>query len=898
LQEALASIFSKRPQDFIAPVVNLSQGRCHQSSTGETGMLKTKTMTIRATFIALACAISVSAYAIADGSRRVDIPAGDLTTALQALAEQSGAEFIYSSDQLKGIHTGGVHGEYTTEKAATRLLEGTKLKLTVHQSGAMLIAYPMANSSQGTTQPAGGQGKLPNSKSESNDNLRVAQVDQGASPSPSSVEKSSAQYPQVNSGQGLEEIVVTAQKKTENLQDVPVPVTAISAQALVDQNEFRLQDYYSSIPGLSVTPADYRGDPIITIRGITTGGAFVNPTVGIVIDDVPFGTSSGITGSSPAVDIDPSDLVRVEVLRGPQGTLYGSSSIGGLLKYVTIDPTTDGLSGRVQAGTSSVYNGDGLGYNLNAAVNVPLSDTLAVRASAFTRQDPGYIDNVETGQNGVNKVDVDGCRLSALWRPSDVFSIKISALLQEIKAHGSPDVEPSLGDLKQSAVRGTGVDNKYTQAYSAIVSAKLGVIDLTALSGYSVNRISDYFDLSPLLGSGAAEPLFGVPGAPAFEDIKTTKYSEEIRLSAPIGQRFEWLFGGFYTHEDTPDVSGIFAADPSTGAIVGTLLSSDFIATTYEEVAAFTDLTVHITDRFNVQMGARESQNWQTYSETIVGQDEFFFGLPSPVVNPEERTRDNSFTYLVTPQFRFSPDLMLYARLASGFRAGGPNTTASVYHLPSQYAPDTTRNYEIGAKGDFLGDKLSYDASLYYIDWNDIQLQLATPIGALYYANASRAKSQGLEFSVESRPLPGLKISAWVTWSDAVLTEGFPSDTAAYGISGDRLPYSSRFSGNLSLNEEFSLASRVRGFVGGSVSYVGNRESVFTASPERQNLPAYTKADLRAGVKYESWTVNLFVDNVADQRGLLSGGLGAAVNPLAFTYIQPREAGLSVAKTF
>src|ERR1700686_4993995 len=203
-----------------------------------------KTMTIRATFIALACAISVSAYAIADSSRKVDIPAGDLTAALQTLAEQSGAEFIYSSDQLKGIRTRGVHGEYTTEKVATKLLEGTKLKLTVHESGAMLIAYPIPNSIQAAAQGAGGQGNSPNSKSGSNANLRLAQVDQGTSSTSTLVEKPTAQNAQKGSGQTLEEIVVTAQKRSERLQDVPVPVSAISAETLAENNQLRLQDYF------------------------------------------------------------------------------------------------------------------------------------------------------------------------------------------------------------------------------------------------------------------------------------------------------------------------------------------------------------------------------------------------------------------------------------------------------------------------------------------------------------------------------------------------------------------------------------------------------------------------------------------------------------------------------
>src|SRR6202012_4446346 len=177
-------------------------------------------------------------------------------------------------------------------------------------------------------------------------------------------------------------------------QDVPVPVTAIRADKLISDNQVRLQDYFTSVPGLSYAPNNQ--NQYVTIRGITTGG-FSNPTVGVVIDDVPFGASNALGGGQVIPDFDPGDLARVEVLRGPQGTLYGASSMGGLLKFVTVDPSTDGVSGRVEAGVSDVSHGAELGYNVRGSINVPLSDTFAMRASAFTREDPGYVDNPVLG---------------------------------------------------------------------------------------------------------------------------------------------------------------------------------------------------------------------------------------------------------------------------------------------------------------------------------------------------------------------------------------------------------------------------------------------------------------------------------------------------------------------
>jgi outer membrane receptor protein involved in Fe transport len=243
---------------------------------------------------------------------------------------------------------------------------------------------------------------------------------------------------------------------------------------------------------------------------------------------------------------------------------------------------------------------------------------------------------------------------------------------------------------------------------------------------------------------------------------------------------------------------------------------------------------------------------------------------------------------------------MVYARLASGYRPGGPNTNSTPNPVPN-YKRDTTQNYEIGVKGSALDHALNFDASLYYIDWKDIQLQVFN--GTSIYVNGSRAKSQGVEFSVESRPRRGLTLAAWAAWNDAVLTQDFPNTGTAnaVGSSGDRLPNSSRFSGALSLDQEFPLTGAMTGFVGATLSYFGDRRDVFTsifaASPERQYLPAYARTDLRGGARYETWTLNLFVNNATDRRGVVTGGIGAT-NPIAFTYIQPRTAGLSFSKAF
>ena len=216
---------------------------------------------------------------------------------------------------------------------------------------------------------------------------------------------------------------------------------------------FVLQDFFSKVPGLTVVPS-VQSNQTLSIRGITTGVG--NPTVGVTVDDVPYGASTNTAGGGVVPDIDPGDLARVEVLRGPQGALYGASSMGGLLKFVTRDPSMDEFRGRVQVGATSVRNGDDPGYNARGSVNVPLGATWAMAASAFNRREPGYVKNVVTGDEGANRADATGGRLAMLWRPSDRFSLKLSALMQEIEGQGSSSVDAALGDLQQSRLPGSG----------------------------------------------------------------------------------------------------------------------------------------------------------------------------------------------------------------------------------------------------------------------------------------------------------------------------------------------------------------------------------------------------------------------------------------------------------
>jgi iron complex outermembrane recepter protein len=839
-----------------------------------------KSFMVKSSFVALFCSLSIAAFAVAETPRQIDVPAGDLIAALEAMAEQADIELAFQPDQLKGLRTKGVSGLLTPQDAIKKLLEGTHLKVrTDASSGAMMIAAPM---------PAAAPAEKTTSN-HSSERVRLVQADRAQS-----AERDATSAPDPLSDQtsasSLEEIVVTAQKRKERLQEVPVPVSALDAGQLARNSQLQLRDYFSRVPGLNFTSGN-RGEPFIAIRGITTT-PFANPTVGITIDDVPFGPTSIRGGGLIAPDIDPSDLERIEVLRGPQGTLYGVSSLGGVIKFVTVDPSTDGFRAHLSTSLSNVHGGDDLGYGVRGAVNAPLSETFAIRASAFTRREPGFIDNRTLNARDVNEADASGGQLSGLWRPSETFSARLSALYQErnVDASGLVSRAPGLGDLQQLYPSGSGWLRSKVEAYSAALEARLGSADLTSISGYNVSKVTDSVDLSPFY-----VPFFNPPGSdavPFTENYETRKLSQELRLTLPMGDRLEWLLGGFYTDEKSPYQANTLATVSTTGALVQQL-DNEIVRSTYEEWALFADLTVRLTDRFDIQFGGRKSDIEQTLAEEFSGP--LWGGV---LARSGLKISDDPFTYLVTPRLRVSPDLMVYARFASGYRAGGINGDSAIGLAPPGWIPDKTKNYEVGLKGQFLDRMLTVDASVYHIDWDDIQVQSVSSAGIGFISNGGTARSRGLELSMSARPLTGLSLLATSTWTDAEVTQGFGPTSLFTANSGDRLPFTSRFSGSLSADQSFNIRGNVTGFIGASLSYVGERTGLFRPSTlARQNYPSYTQTDVRGGLEFGTWSANAYINNIGDERGTLGGGEGA-INPLSFIYIQPRTIGLSLTKTF
>ena len=739
------------------------------------------------------------------------------------------------------------------------------------------------------------------------------------------------QAPGAPSIQAGEEIVVTAQKREQRLLDVPVAVSAVTADTLTQQNLVSIRDFYTRIPGIQLSGSTTQD---ISLRGVNAGGG-TNPTVSILIDDVQFGSSTYL-GRLPTPDLDPAILDRIEVLRGPQGTLYGASSLGGLIKYVTRDPSTSRFWGRVEAGFNTVADG-GQGWSVRGSVNAPIiRDKIGLSVSGFYRDNPRYIDNIVPAGTGTtlvkdaNKNVSWGGRAALLLKPTERLSVKLAALYQKQDAEalddpinicsacsrtspmGTPitfDPRKAGDDLRTSHAAVVPTTNEFS-LYSGRVLYDLDAVQITSVTAWGRNKQRNSSDatnsfagaLETNFGPGTPTPVYPAGGTYLFgQPLLTNKFTQELRLSGS-GAVADWLVGVFYTNERSKLDQNIdrVGTPPNLRVYAG---AND---STYKEKAVFGDVTFHVADRFDVQLGGRYAANRQTYlvKSTIDPAAQFIFG---PNESSLFRSKEHAFTWLVAPTYKFNPNLMAYVRVAKGYRPGGPNTDTP--GATASFAPDTVVNYEAGLKGAVLDKKLTFDIAAFRIDWSHIQLQnTALPSQFVFFENGDKARSSGLEVQTTARPWTGFSIDANATVLDAKLTRSIDPTTSSVqrllGQAGDRLPYSAKFSGNLSMQQDFTLSDRLAAYAGFNVNYVGNRYGLFNQnSPsaifQRAKLPSYTTVDLRAGVTVdEAWRLDFYVRNLFDKIGFTSVNSRNGTAPPQAVLITPRTIGVTASLKF
>ncbi|PZQ24151.1 MAG: hypothetical protein DI569_01810 [Sphingopyxis macrogoltabida] len=696
------------------------------------------------------------------------------------------------------------------------------------------------------------------------------------------------------------EIVVTAQKRVQNVQDVPISIAVVSGEDLQQQGSASLVDYAGYVPGMNVSSGGTPGQSTITLRGVAPLNS--SQTVGVYLDDAPVGSSALYNrAGSFTIDLMPYDLERIEVLKGPQGTLYGASSIGGLVKYVTVQPDTRAFKVRAGVEGFTIKDAGQLGWGAQAMVNVPIvEDKLAVSGSFAWRGTPGWVDSVNNGAlTDQNRYEQRGGRAALLWQPTPELSVKLAGIWQSLDSDGNGLYAADLTGTRLG--NGRSYNNYVPESYdidldyySATIDYDFGAATLTSATTYSKTQSRQVQDSSyafgvlfPLLTGGAIDP--GI--TPFALDLGLKKWTQELRLASASGGRFEWLIGGFYTDEETSnsqlvrsfDMAGNPIAPLDPLAIVG-------LPATYKEYAVFGNATFKFSEQFEITGGLRWARNEQTFTQISEG-------AIVPTANDPGESSESVWTFSVSPQFHITPDAMLYARVATGYRPGGPNVTLP--NVPPSVDADRMTNYEVGLKADFADRMITVDAAFFWMDWSDIQVTRAFG-GVSGGANGGKATSKGFEGSLALRPVPGLTISATGSYTDATLSEDVPE---IGGADGDRLPAVPKFSGALRADYEFALGATTRGSFGAGIRHASSRLSLVESDPLTARAKPYTSVDLNASVTFDDhWTLRAYARNLFDNKGemgrsTMTDGLNQP-SFLSISPLQPRTVGVAVDMAF
>lgn len=688
---------------------------------------------------------------------------------------------------------------------------------------------------------------------------------------------------------GAGEIVVTARKQSENLQNVPISIAVVDADKLSAMGATKLSDVASLVPGLVITSdTGFPGSVNIILRGISLANT-TSTTTAITVDDVPTG-SSGANGFSTVsgTDLLPYNISQIEVLKGPQGTLYGATSLGGLVRYVTKTPDLNGFTSMVGGGISTIAHGSDLGYNGRAAINVPLvDDVLAVSLSGGYAFTPGWIDNTGAGGKDFNHGHQKGARLAVYWAPTPDLTMKLSAIYNSSLFRG---LNARTYDYATNSFPTGYYDTSYQRPFSDKSTAKLYIaelnydmdwVKLTSVTGYSTLYKAGRTDLTPLFGP---PPGFTVDG---FFDVRTKKFSEELRLSSTGKRPFEWNAGLFYTHENTV-YREIDDLRDSTGALPPAFTPYyDFRQPSmYEDIAGFANGTYRITDQWDVSAGVRYTANRQSVSSAGGGA---LVGGSSVI--PTVRYSDSSWTYSIDSRYRFTPDVMAFLRIATGYRPGGNNTSAfGQSGVPATFGPDRTTNYELGLKSELFDHRLLFNLTAYHIDWTNAQIQQRTPALVTYVGNSGGARAKGIELTTAYKVTPELVVGVDGAFTDAKLSVAY---VAVGAPKGARLPGTPKLAGNVHASWTHAIDDRHSIELTGAWRYMGNRVSNFPNTfPGPFQLGHYNTIDLTAALKAGAWKANLFVKNVADKQGYSAGNLFGPIE------IQPRTIGIDLEVSF
>jgi iron complex outermembrane receptor protein len=719
------------------------------------------------------------------------------------------------------------------------------------------------------------------------------------------------------------DIVITALRRDSTVQTTPLAITALSGETLTNAGVTNITDYAKFVPSLRIQD-NGPGARRVSLRGVQASG---EATVGVYYDDTPVTGSVGVSSDAAGRTADFSlfDVERVEVLRGPQGTLYGSGSMGGAIRVILNKPSQD-YEGNVE-GSVMDTKGGGFGYFVNGMINVPLAkDVLAARAVLYRRDSNGFVYNTFLGRKNVNDYTATGGRLMLRFTPTGDITIDGSAAFENADAF-SYSYNPDLGAYNSAAQVLLPYSDR-SQIYNLTAKWDMGPVTLTGISSYQHRKSAYAADDSYYIGSyrtparcaayvnGSATSacstdqltsyygyIDGLSPAAIYYPGSTKDFTNELRLSSSGSNRIDWTVGLFLQDRDNQVTSEDARADKATGEIIMPLqiFYRRQIQDELKQFAAFGEGTFHATDALSLTAGLR----YYDYKKTVTGYTDIAWTLIGAPARPVStvKSKENGTLLKFNVAWQASSNTLLYATASQGFRPGGANQVIGLAADLTPYSADSLWNYEIGSKFQLLDRKLTLNLAAYQINWDNMQVSGRTTNGAFsFLSNAGAARIRGGEIEASIRPARGLSFSASGTYVDAKLTEDQVNDSVVgAGRVGDRIPYIPHWSGSLSGEYTVPVTSALDFYMRGDFNYVGSSFSEFRpTNVYRVEIPDYSLTNVRFGFEHAASDtgVYLFVNNVFDAVAINRASRSSTANSYSATAAAPRTIGLNVRHRF
>jgi iron complex outermembrane receptor protein len=815
--------------------------------------------------LGIALGLSTGA-AHSDPSLSVVIAPQPLTAALADFAHQTGLQLVYVTQIAAGRASKGAQAGLSATAALTQLLDGTGLRFEFLNARTVRIFEPAALA------PAS----------------QLSEIDV---PKPRT-------EPAAHRVDTLEEILVTGTRRDEHLSDledvqyIPASVSVVSGASLEAEKAVQLADYTAYAPGVNIIGGGAPGASGVAIRGASP--LVLATSVAFYLDDVPIGASGrwGYAGGT-ALDLLPYDLERLEVQRGPQGTFGGAGAEIGSIKYVLNPPNMAGFEARFGADVSTIHGASHPGESVHAMVNAPIvDDLLAVRATVYDSDTPGYINNAYSGAKDINALRQYGGRVAALWRPAESLSLSIMAFYNRIDQESQSEVlspgvvnVPGAGDAY--IVSGVGANGALSDSlaflspfkksldnYSATLRWNPGFAEFLSVTGWSRSHEHYVQDYTPI--DGSYFPVLSGGEVPAglarlVEDVDLEKFSEELRIASPSGESIDWIVGAFYTRErlDERWLENAFDDSYQPIAAFAPYLSALDRPSSFNELAVFGDLTWQFSDPFEVAAGIRIAHDTQDYNNIQAG-----------ALGQQDSARqgpDTVLTWMTSARYRIVPTVMFYGRVATGHQ---PNSLlvpqpgiSGGYQGGDASSGETAYSYEIGVKSEFLERRALMDLTLFRVIRDRVLANIYESGVFHAAAGGGDATAQGLELTSSYSPLQGLTIGYNAAYTQSAFTNINPA--TPYQLTGFQLESVPKWDMTITANYDWTLRNQWHAHAGGDFRSVGQEWAAYVQSRSLGGyptaaLPSYTVLDLNAAVVRGPLSLKFYARNLADRRAYLN----------------------------